>query len=82
MNGTDKEIENMGGPEPRKLSPNRMEFNYKVANESCIDMEYKAIINEKVTFMQKWIVDTRETAIREALIKLGWTPPKEDSNGT
>lgn len=25
-----------------------------------------------------WIVETREKQIREALIALGWTPPKDD----
>lgn len=25
--------------------------------------------------LSKWIIDTRDKAIREALIRLGWTPP-------
>lgn len=26
----------------------------------------------------RWVCDTREKGIRKALIKLGWTPPKEE----
>ncbi len=29
--------------------------------------------------MHRWVMDTRETQIREALIKLGWTPPSSAS---
>ncbi len=25
--------------------------------------------------LSKWVMDTREQAIKDALIKLGWTPP-------
>ena len=27
--------------------------------------------------LTQWICDTREKAVRDALIELGWTPPKE-----
>jgi hypothetical protein len=31
--------------------------------------------DEMVKNHVKWVIDTRDQAVREALIKLGWTPP-------
>jgi len=30
------------------------------------------------TVLGRWVVKTREEGIKEALIELGWTPPKEE----
>ena len=35
------------------------------------------IMDEKMREFQQTIVETRDKAIREALIALGWTPPQE-----
>lgn len=32
---------------------------------------------EIATVIGRWVSDTREKAIKKALIELGWTPPKE-----
>jgi len=37
-------------------------------------------LEQTVDFMghaMRWVVDTREDGIKDALIALGWTPPKE-----
>ena len=39
--------------------------------DGTINMEVRRL-NESIC---KWMIDTREARIREALIKLGWTPP-------
>lgn len=31
--------------------------------------------NNQVTRLSRWIVNTREAAVHQALLKLGWTPP-------
>ena len=30
--------------------------------------------------MTRWIMDTRENGVREALVQLGWTPPSQDGD--
>lgn len=35
-------------------------------------------LREATTVLSKWVFDTREEAIRDGLIKLGWTPPPKD----
>lgn len=51
-------------------------IDYKV--KTFVNVEAESIMVEltrnQVT-VSKWIMDTREALIREALIKLGWTPP-------
>lgn len=43
-------------------------------NEEVIepDLMYR---DEMVKKHVKWVIDTRDQAVRAALIKLGWTPP-------
>ena len=31
-----------------------------------------------VTRLSRWVVDVKEKAIRDALIRLGWTPPRDN----
>jgi hypothetical protein len=38
----------------------------------------ESLLNPEMMRFTTWIIDTREKGIREALIKLGWTPPSED----
>ena len=33
--------------------------------------------DEVMIYINHWLIDTQETAVRDALIKLGWTPPSE-----
>jgi hypothetical protein len=36
------------------------------------------VSNDQHRTLASWVVDTREQQVREALIQLGWTPPKEE----
>ncbi len=68
-----------------QLSDAGMSLTYKVTTEPSpngvivqsvdIDADCEAFISplDKVT---KWIIDTRDKQIRDALIALGWTPPR------
>lgn len=46
-------------------------------------LHYGVIENERIQLslvkaeeeLNRWLIDTREKAIEECLIKLGWTPP-------
>jgi hypothetical protein len=31
--------------------------------------------NNQITRLSRWIINTRDEAVRQALLKLGWTPP-------
>lgn len=35
-------------------------------------------VRREVEKVSRWLVDTREKGIREALITLGWTPPTSE----
>ena len=48
-----------------------MSMSSSLADEA-ICIRYK----EGECLVSTWIIDTRETLIREALVKLGWTPPR------
>ena len=37
----------------------------------------QTLFKDQVETLSKWVYDTREQSIRDALIKLGWTPPQE-----
>lgn len=46
--------------------------------DSTLDLENKTItieLRKATEKLSKWVIDTRESAIRDALIKLGWIPP-------
>ena len=54
-------------------------LSYKV--ETVINSEERRIIqsllDDQRKIVSRWIYDTKEKGIKEALIKLGWTPPKD-----
>jgi len=37
----------------------------------------QSLIKEETENISRWVCDTREVAIRSALVELGWTPPPE-----
>jgi hypothetical protein len=50
--------------------------------KTCIDNIHGSIITQTLTdelneTTMRWIIDTREKAIKDALIQLGWTPPQD-----
>ena len=51
------------------------ELNTKVTKEGLI---IQTLLQDKVETLTRWVCSTREVAIKDALIKLGWTPPKEE----
>ena len=61
-----------------------MEFKLDttIFEDDSIKQELLTIENDLPTRISSWIINTREKAIRKALIDLGWTPPKETPNKT
>ncbi len=51
-------------------------LHYRV-NGFNIEMELQSKFNEATNSLSKWVVNTKDEAIRRALIALGWTPPKD-----
>lgn len=41
------------------------------------DAKIDVQLRKATEVLSRWIFDTREQAVRDALIKLGWTPPPE-----
>lgn len=39
----------------------------------------QTLLEDKVKTLTRWVCSTREVAIKDALIELGWTPPKEET---
>lgn len=50
------------------------DIDYK---QSTIAQALSSEVNHLVVELSRWIIDTREQSTKDALIKLGWTPPKE-----
>jgi len=42
------------------------------------ELEVENPITEMAETLQKWRLEMEEAAIRDALIRRGWTPPKDD----
>ena len=59
-----------------------MSLEMKYTFEINIDFRNKVIdqrlINEKKDVLIRWICDTREETVKDALIKLGWKPPDNE----
>jgi len=57
----------------------RETLSYKI--DTVIDINdhiiLQSLIDDQKNVISRWVLDTREQGIREALIKLGWTPPKD-----
>ena len=49
-----------------------------IFGNGLITQELYRIENDVITETTRWVVNTREKEIRDALIKLGWIPPKEE----
>jgi len=60
-----------------KLNPINIEINAHIVNEQQIHQEITLKLEKETFTFAHLIMDTKEKQIREALIKLGWTPPKE-----
>ena len=53
-------------------------FTLKTSHDSCRIIQ--ELYSKQESFEQRltqWICDTREQGVRDALIDMGWTPPKE-----
>jgi len=46
--------------------------------DGIISQELQSIQEGHVERITKWVCDTKEQGIKDALIKMGWTPPKGD----
>lgn len=56
----------------------KMEKEVKVSvNNNKIELESWILANEVRSNFVRKVVDTEDLLIREALIKIGWTPPKD-----
>lgn len=55
--------------------PNQVTFMFDCFGnpDGTIDME----LRKATTRLGKWVIDTRDAAIREKLIQMGWTPPEK-----
>ena len=57
----------------------RETLSYKI--DTVIDINdhiiLQSLIDDQKNVISRWVLVTREQGIREALIKLGWTPPKD-----
>lgn len=59
-----------------------MKLTYTLNTDTVGDMIVQSLFLEgpmtkKTEEISRWCMDTRERTTREALIKLGWTPPPE-----
>ena len=55
-------------------------MKYKISTEifknGIIEQKLQTEEDGHFETLKRWIMDTKETCIREALVRLGWTPPK------
>lgn len=52
----------------------KLELKTSMLKDGKISIE---LINSEFKKVNTWIYDTKEQSLRTALIRLGWTPPKE-----
>ena len=66
----------------RKLPPNN-NYTVHIAQIIIVNKRRKRVTLMEDTLdgksMHRWLCDTREKAIRDALKELGWTPPSDSS---
>lgn len=64
------------GDEKMRPTPGQLQhcLDCFVSPNGRIDIELRTATES----LAKWVMDTRDQAIREALIKLGWTPPPDN----
>ena len=59
------------------------EVNYTVGKDGSIEVIHNSINENTIETIAREVIDvyaqTKEAAIRQALINLGWTPPKEQN---
>lgn len=54
-------------------------FNIKVETECCGDIIQQTVTTEMRHFknqVSRYLINTKDSQVREVLIKLGWTPPQ------
>ena len=49
-------------------------LNTKITEDQKI---IQTLVRDQVETLARWVCDTRERTVRDALISLGWTPPAE-----
>jgi hypothetical protein len=59
----------------------KFRLDTRVFSDGKIQQDLFHEMNNARELMTSWIVNTRDQQIREALISLGWTPPKETKDG-
>lgn len=65
-------------PPPKEIIENQVEYKIKTSiNFKKEIIEQELISPGQMTQTIKWVINTREKAVEEALIKLGWTPPQK-----
>ena len=54
-------------------------MKYKIETDIYENCDIVQTLHNGLTdYVTKWICKTRDKEIKEALIKLGWTPPKDE----
>jgi hypothetical protein len=58
-------------------------MDFKLTNKIMKDGRIEqSLINNQTETLARWVTDTRDKAIRDGLIALGWTPPEETGKTT
>jgi hypothetical protein len=63
------------------MSKVRFNVGTDVTSDGLITQVLSSYHNDIMTVISQRVIDLQEAGVREALIKLGWTPPKEGENG-
>lgn len=63
--------------QPRKQLMNMQKFNLGLSTSIDYDSEAITMTARADGVVTRWLYDTREKSLREALVNLGWTPPPE-----
>jgi hypothetical protein len=51
-------------------------------HDGTITQELDSYCGEVTRAMSRWVIDTREQGVRDALMQLGWTPPNAELRGS
>ncbi len=61
-----------------ELKTTHDDFEIKQELIERIHKDYNPMNDIEISTMT-WIIDTRSKSLRQALIKMGWTPPEEET---
>ncbi len=57
-------------------------MKYELKTHVYKDGEIEQLLHEGNTQLARWVIETREAGIKQALIALGWKPPEVEDDGT